>query len=87
MKGVQQLDQLEKIISYEAKRQHGLIQIGEKLKKLSATITGTTYPQVLDISQVLKECESKIIQNALKSKAKIKAIRLRNFSGMFGFEP
>ena len=87
VKGVQQLDQLEKIISYEAKRQHGLIQIGEKLKKLSATITGTTYPQVLDISQVLKECESKIIQNALKSKAKIKAIRLRNFSGMFGFEP
>ena len=33
VKGVQQLDQLEKIIGYEAKRQHGLIQISEKLKK------------------------------------------------------
>jgi len=33
VKGVQQLDQLEKIISYEAKRQHGLILIGEKLEK------------------------------------------------------
>ena len=84
VKGVQQLDQLEKIIGYEAKRQHGLIQIGEKLKKLSVTIT---EEDVFDISQVLKECESKIIQNALKSKAKIKAIRLRNFSGIFGFEP
>jgi len=84
VKGVQQLDQLEKIIGYEAKRQHGLIQIGEKLKKLSITIT---EEDVFDISQVLKECESKIIQNALKSKAKIKAIRIRNFSGMFGFEP
>ena len=84
VKGVQQLDQLEKIIGYEAKRQHGLIQIGEKLKKLSITIT---EEDVFDISQVLKECESKIIQNALKSKAKIKAIRLRNFSGIFGFEP
>ena len=30
-----QLDQLEKIISYESKRQHGLILIAEKLKKLS----------------------------------------------------
>ena len=84
VKGVQQLDQLEKIIGYEAKRQHGLIQISEKLKKLSITIT---EEDVFDITQVLKECESKIIQKALKSKAKIKAIRLRNFSGIFGFEP
>jgi len=84
VKGVQQLDQLEKIIGYEAKRQHGLVLIGEKIKKLSITIT---EEDVFDISQVLKECESTIIQKVLKSKAKIKAIRLRNFSGIFGFEP
>ena len=84
VKGVQQLDQLEKIIGYEAKRQHGLILIAEKLKKLSITIT---KEDVFDITEVFKDCESKIIQNALKSKAKIKAIRIRNFSGMFGFEP
>ena len=84
VKGVQQLDQLEKIIGYEAKRQHGLILIAEKLKKLSITISNE---DVFDITEVLKDCESKIIQKALKSKAKIKAIRIRNFSGMFGFEP
>ena len=84
VKGVQQLDQLEKIIYYEAKRQHGLILISEKLKKLSITIS---KEDVFDITKVFKDCESKIIQNALKSKAKIKAIRVRNFSGMFGFEP
>jgi len=84
VKGVQQLDQLEKIIGYEAKRQHGLILIAEKLKKLSITISSE---DVFDITEVLKDCESKIIQKALKSKAKIKAIRIRNFSGMFGFEP
>ena len=84
VKGVQQLDQLEKIIDYEAKRQHGLILIAEKLKKLSITIA---KEDVFDITEVFKDCESKIIQNALKSKAKIKAIRVRNFSGMFGFEP
>ena len=84
VKGVQQLDQLEKIIDYEAKRQHGLILIAEKLKKLSIAIA---KEDVFDITEVFKDCESKIIQNALKSKAKIKAIRVRNFSGMFGFEP
>jgi len=84
VKGVQQLDQLEKIISYEAKRQHGLILIGEKIKKLSITIT---KEDVLDVTEIFKDCESKIIQKALQSKAKIKAIRIRNFSGMFGFEP
>jgi glutamyl-tRNA(Gln) amidotransferase subunit E len=84
VKGVQQLDQLEKIIGYEAKRQHGLILIAEKLKKLSITIT---KEDVFDITEIFKACESKIIQNALKSKAKIKVIRVRNFSGMFGFEP
>ena len=84
VKGVQQLDQLEKIIDYEAKRQYGLILIAEKLKKLSITISNE---DVFDITEVLKDCESKIIQNALKTKAKIKAIRVRNLSGMLGFEP
>ena len=84
VKGVQQLDQLEKIIGYEAKRQHGLVLIGEKIKKLSITIT---KEDVLDVTEIFKDCESKIIQKALQSKAKIKAIRIRNFSGMFGFEP
>ena len=84
VKGVQQLDQLEKIIGYEAKRQYGLILIAEKLKKLSITISNE---DVFDITEVLKDCESKIIQNALKTKAKIKAMRVRNFSGMLGFEP
>jgi len=84
VKGVQQLDQLEKIIGYEAKRQHGLILIAEKLKKLSITIT---KEDVLDVTEIFKDCDSKIIQKALKSNAKIKAIRIRNFLGIFGFEP
>jgi len=84
VKGVQQLDQLEKIIDYEAKRQHGLILIAEKLKKLSIAIT---KEDVFDVTEIFKSCDSKIIQKVLKSNAKIRAIRIRNFSGMFGFEP
>ena len=33
VKGVQQLDQLEKVVEYEAKRQHGLLQISKKYKR------------------------------------------------------
>ena len=84
VKGVQQLDQLEKIIDYEAKRQHGLILIAEKLKKLSITIT---EEDILDVTEIFKASDSKIIQKALKLNARIKAIRIRNFSGLFGFEP
>ena len=84
VKGVQQLDQLEKIINYESKRQHGLILIAEKLKKLSITIT---KEDIIDVTEIFKDCDSKIIQNAMKLNAKIKAIRIRNFSGLFGFEP
>ena len=68
VKGVQQLDQLEKIINYESKRQHGLILIAEKLKKLSITIT---KEDIIDVTEIFKACESKIIQKALKSNAKI----------------
>ncbi len=84
VKGVQQLDQLEKIINYESKRQHGLILIAEKLKKLSITIT---KEDIIDVTEIFKDCDSKIIQNAMKLNAKIKAIRIKNFSGLFGFEP
>ena len=101
VKGVQQLDQLEEIIGYEAKRQHGLILIAEKLKKLPTKTTesdgavrydpyrlfANMDDDVFDVTKVFKTCDSKIIQKALKSNAKIKAIRIRNFSGMFGFEP
>jgi len=33
VKGVQQLEQLEKVVEYEAKRQHGLLLISKKLKE------------------------------------------------------
>ncbi len=33
VKGVQQLDQLEKVVEYEAKRQHGLLKISKKIQE------------------------------------------------------
>ena len=86
VKGVQQLDQLEKVVQYEATRQHGLQLISEKLKeKKLGKISKNS--DVFDITKEFRECKSKIIQKALKENAVIKAIRIKNFAGMFSFSP
>ncbi len=86
VKGVQQLDQLEKVVEYEAKRQHGLILISEKLKERKLEKISKNY-DVFDVTKSLSNCKSKIIQKALKENASIKAIRIKNFVGMFSYSP
>ena len=85
IKGVQQLEQLEKIIEYEAKRQYGLKLISGKINSLG------TYDidknDVFTISSLLQNCNSKIIKKSLENESVIKAIRVKKFSGIFGFEP
>ena len=82
VKGVQQLDQLEKIIEFEARRLHGLKIISEKIGR-----TNISKKDVLDITEDFKNCNSKIIQDALKNGDVIKAIKLEKMSGLIGFEP
>ncbi|MGQ0791712.1 MAG: Glu-tRNA(Gln) amidotransferase subunit GatE, partial [Nitrosopumilaceae archaeon] len=86
VKGVQQLDQLEKVVEYEAKRQHGLLLISEKLQKLKLEKI-SRQEDVFDITELMKNCKSKIIQKSLKDKSIIKVIKIKNFSGMFSYSP
>jgi glutamyl-tRNA(Gln) amidotransferase subunit E len=86
VKGVQQLDQLEKIVKFEAKRQHGLVKIAEKLK--NSDFKGISKNEdIFDITEDWNGCKSEIIQKALKDNSIIKAIKIENFSGMFGYSP
>ena len=85
VKGVQKLDQLEKVIEYEAKRQHGLKIIAEKLRTIDARIS--KEHDVKDVSEIFKECKSKVIQKSFVEGALIKAIKISGFVGMFGYEP
>jgi glutamyl-tRNA(Gln) amidotransferase subunit E len=85
VKGVQQLDQLEKVILYEAKRQHGLLLIAQKLQKID--LDTLSKNDVVDVTLLFSSCRSKIIQKSLKEGAVIKALKIRNFAGVFGFEP
>jgi len=86
VKGVQQLDQLEKVVEFEAKRQHGLVKIAEKLQNSNFGEISKNN-DVFDITNDFKNCESKIIQKSLKDNSIIKAIRIRNFAGMFSYSP
>ncbi|WP_428326173.1 Glu-tRNA(Gln) amidotransferase subunit GatE [Nitrosopumilus sp.] len=84
VKGVQQLDQLEKVVEYEAKRQHGLLKISEKLQNIDWTHENKDRK---DVTKLFKKCKSKIIQNAIKKNQKIIGISFRNMAGMFGYSP
>ena len=85
VKGVQQLDQLEKVVEFEAKRQDGLSTIAKKLQEFEEQ--EITDSNILDITEDMKNCKSKIVQKSLKEGNKICAIRFLNFSGMFGYSP
>ncbi len=86
VKGVQKLDQLEKVVEYEAKRQHGLKIIADKLKGLD-TERIAKERDVKDITDAFRNCKSKTIQKALVDGSVVKAIKVKNFLGIFGFEP
>jgi len=85
VKGVQQLDQLEKVVEYEAKRQQGLLEISKELQKRD-WIHDKEKDQK-DITELFSKCKSKIIQNAIKKEHKIFGISFRKMGGMFGFSP
>ncbi|MCV0400905.1 MAG: Glu-tRNA(Gln) amidotransferase subunit GatE [Nitrosopumilus sp.] len=84
VKGVQQLDQLEKVVEYEAKRQHGLLQISKKIQETDWKFENSDKK---DITELFLKCNSKIIQNAIKKGQKIVFISFKNMAGIFGFSP
>ncbi|MEO9295087.1 MAG: Glu-tRNA(Gln) amidotransferase subunit GatE [Nitrososphaera sp.] len=87
VKGVQQLDQLVKVIEHEATRQHGLVLISEKLKEkgVSADAIGN---KIQDVADIMGKSASKVVGKIAESPGSIfRAIRLPGFAGMIGFEP
>ena len=85
VKGVQQLDQLEKVVEYEAKRQHGLLKISKKLQEIEWSPKDNENGSVT--TEQFKKCKSKIIQNAIKKNQEIVTIVFKNMGGMFGYSP
>jgi glutamyl-tRNA(Gln) amidotransferase subunit E len=86
VKGVQQLDQLIKVIEHEMQRQHGLIQIAQKLKERQVDVSGVG-DRIEDVTDILGKAQSKIVKKILDGGGVFRAIRAPGFAGMIGFEP
>jgi glutamyl-tRNA(Gln) amidotransferase subunit E len=90
VKGVQRLDQLIKVIEYEMIRQHGLTLIAQRLRKNNTSIEVETGHRIEDVTGILRGSSSDVVKKSLaedKSKVVFKAIRLKGFAGVIGFEP
>jgi glutamyl-tRNA(Gln) amidotransferase subunit E len=87
VKGVQQLDQLVKVIEYEMQRQYGLILIAQKLKEKNVAIK-KVGDRIEDVSDILgNKASSRIVKKILEGGGRIIAIKVPGFAGIIGFEP
>ena len=86
VKGVQQLDQLVKVIEHEMQRQHGLIQIAQKLKESKVDVS-KVGDRIEGVTDILVKAQSKIVKKILDGGGIFRALRAPGFAGMIGFEP
>jgi glutamyl-tRNA(Gln) amidotransferase subunit E len=85
VKGAQDLGMIETIVEYEAQRQATLVEIAEILKERGIKAEKLNK-NLLDVSDLLRETESRILVNALKSGGKVYAVKLKGFNGLTGKE-
>jgi glutamyl-tRNA(Gln) amidotransferase subunit E len=87
VKGVQQLDDLVKVIEHEMQRQYGLIVIAQKLKEKNVDVK-KVGDRIEDVSDILRnKTPSRIVKKILEGGGRIIAIKVPEFAGMIGFEP
>ncbi len=82
VKGVQQLDQLEKIVEYEAKRQYGLLQISKELQDRKFG----DHNKRIDATDMVRTWNSQTVRKSVEKNHRIDLIIFRNLSGIFGKE-
>jgi glutamyl-tRNA(Gln) amidotransferase subunit E len=94
IKGIQQLDQLIKVIEFETTRQLGLIQIAAELIQRFASQSSehNNYKiqefTVEDATDILRRSSSKAVVRILeKENTQFMAIKAEKFDGMLGYEP
>lgn len=90
VKGVQQLDQLEKVVAFEARRQDGLNLIAERLRAAGdgkAAGGGGSRFASSDVTGAMEGCASKIVKRAIAGGGRIIAVRAAGFAGLLGYEP
>ena len=79
IKGVQELRLLPLYVENEIQRQQMLLTIKEML---SSRKTKKVNVNVVDVSNIFKDCQSKVIRSAFSEKGKVLAVALPGFAGV-----
>lgn len=92
IKGIQQLDQLIKVIEFETTRQLGLIKIAAELTQRRTPSEHNNYEilelTVKDATDILRRSSSKAVVRILeRENTQFMAIRAVGFDGILGYEP
>ncbi len=82
IKGVQELNDIPKILENEVKRQIELIEVMKELKKRGVNEEMIERAKMEDVSDVFINTECKFIKKALKRKGVAIALKLEGFSGI-----
>ncbi len=81
VKGVQELDLVSKVVEFEVQRQLSLIAIKEELEQRQVK-ESDLKEEFVDVSNILADSPSKIVQSALKRGGTAQAVRLKGFKGL-----
>ncbi len=87
VKGVQDLDLIEKVVDNEISRQKKLIELIQKIneiKKKNPNIDGEL--KIEDVTDIFKNTKSKFIKKAVEKGNSVLAAKLKSMKGFFGTE-
>ncbi len=86
IKGVQRLELVPRIIENEVRRLVGLLMIRDELRRRGASEEEVLSQPIIDVTDVLADCKSKIISTALQKGHRVYAVKLPRFAGLLGVE-
>lgn len=85
VKGVQRLEDLQKVVRFEAHRQHMLLEIRNELKNRKVAAKGI-QEEIVDVTKILEHSRCKVIKDALRRGGAVLAVRIPSFEEIFGIE-
>jgi glutamyl-tRNA(Gln) amidotransferase subunit E len=83
IKGVQELDLIDRIVEYEVMRQVNLLRIRDEMRARGITERDLDQEPV-DVTDLFRGTKSKVIARALESGGRVLAVRLPRMKGLLG---
>lgn len=83
IKGVQELQQLSKMVELEGARQSNLLKIRDELRRRGVVLD---QPKCFDVTALLADSHSSLVRNAIKKGQKALCLRASGFEGLLGLE-